>query len=58
MCFSLRQIFSTLVMKISMQWKLLKLDHLILATPVAAKSDTLACTSPYVHVNGMELRKN
>ena len=33
----------------SMQWQLLKLDHLIFAPSIAAKSDTLACTSPYVY---------
>ena len=38
----------------SMQWKWLKLDHLILATPVAAKSDTLACTSPLVEYLPMQ----
>ena len=32
----------------SMQWKWLKLDHPIFAPFVAAKSDTLACTSPIV----------
>ena len=30
-----------------MQWKWLKLDHLISATCISAKGDTLACTSPY-----------
>ena len=42
----------------SMQWKWLKLDHLILATPVAAKSDTLACTSPIVIFRNLSFLMN